>query len=92
MVSYAEPQDRLIFRAMVKYSLQRAGCWSKIISKEVTVMRIFGIGIQELLVILLICLLIFGAGKLPEIGKALGTTIKEFKKSLKGSSSEDEEK
>ncbi len=46
-------------------------------------MRIFGIGIPELLVILLICLLIFGAAKLPEIGKALGRTIKEFKNSLK---------
>ena len=54
-------------------------------------MRIFGIGIQELLVILLICLLIFGAAKLPEIGRALGKTIKEFKKSMKDVGSEDEE-
>ena len=43
----------------------------------------FGIGMQELLLILLICVLIFGAAKLPEIGKALGRTIKEFKKSMK---------
>ncbi len=55
-------------------------------------MRIFGIGVQELLVILLICLLIFGAGKLPEIGRAIGKTIKEFKKSLKDIGSDDEEK
>lgn len=54
-------------------------------------MRIFGIGIQELLIILLICLLIFGAAKLPEIGKALGKTIKEFKKSMKEISRDDEE-
>lgn len=53
-------------------------------------MRIFGIGTQELLVILLICLLLFGAAKLPEIGKALGNTIKEFKKSLKGINSDDD--
>jgi len=46
-------------------------------------MRIFGIGIQELLVILLICLLVFGANKLPEIGRAIGKTIRELKKSLK---------
>ena len=46
-------------------------------------MRILGIGMQEFLVILLICLLIFGAAKLPEIGRALGKTIKEFKKSMK---------
>ncbi len=45
-------------------------------------MRIFGIGIQELLVILLICLLVFGAARLPDIGRALGKTIREFKKSL----------
>jgi len=55
-------------------------------------MGIFGIGMQELLIILLICLLIFGANKLPEIGRALGKTIKEFKKSMKEISSEDEEK
>lgn len=54
-------------------------------------MRIFGIGIQELLIILLICLLIFGAAKLPEIGKALGKTIKEFKKSMKDINSDDDE-
>ncbi len=55
-------------------------------------MRIFGIGVQELLVILLICLLIFGAARLPEIGRAIGKTIKEFKKSLKDIGSDDEEK
>ena len=55
-------------------------------------MRIFGIGIQELLVIFLICLLIFGANKLPEIGRALGKTIKEFKKSMKDIDSQEEEK
>jgi sec-independent protein translocase protein TatA len=55
-------------------------------------MRMFGIGFPELLVILLICLLIFGAAKLPEIGRALGKTIKEFKKSMKEVDSEEEKK
>ncbi len=41
------------------------------------------LGMPELLVILLICLLVFGAGKLPEIGKALGKSISEFKKAMK---------
>ena len=51
----------------------------------------FGMGMQELLIILLICLLIFGATRLPEIGKALGKTIKEFKKSMKEIGSDEEE-
>ena len=55
-------------------------------------MKIFGIGMQELMIILLICLLVFGAARLPEIGKALGKTIKEFKKSIKGIGSDEEEK
>jgi len=54
-------------------------------------MRIFGIGMPELLVILLICLLVFGANKLPEIGRALGRTIKEFKKSMREIDSDEEE-
>ena len=43
----------------------------------------FGIGMPELIVILVIVLIIFGAAKLPEIGKALGKAIKEFKKAGK---------
>ncbi len=41
-------------------------------------------GIPELLVILLIVLLIFGAGKLPAIGDALGRSIKNFRRSSSG--------
>ncbi len=40
----------------------------------------FGIGIPELVIILVIILIIFGAGKLPEIGAGLGKGIKNFKK------------
>ncbi len=39
-----------------------------------------GIGMPELLVILVIVLIIFGAGKLPEIGSGLGKGIRNFKK------------
>ncbi len=42
-------------------------------------------GMGELLIILLIILLIFGAGKLPAIGDALGRSIKNFKRSAVGS-------
>jgi len=43
----------------------------------------FGLGLPELLFIFLIALLIFGAAKLPEIGKSLGKAISEFKKGMK---------
>lgn len=43
----------------------------------------FGIGLSELLVILLVCLLLFGANRLPEIGKSLGEGIREFKKTMR---------
>ena len=39
----------------------------------------FGIGFQELLVIFLIVLLVFGAKRLPEIGRSLGKTMSEFR-------------
>jgi sec-independent protein translocase protein TatA len=39
----------------------------------------FGLGMQELLVILVIALLVFGAGRLPEIGSSLGKAIRGFK-------------
>ena len=45
----------------------------------------FGIGMTELLVILAIVLVIFGANKLPEIGKGMGQAIGNFKKSMKES-------
>ncbi len=40
----------------------------------------FGIGMPELIIILVIILIIFGAGKLPEIGAGMGKAIRNFKK------------
>ncbi len=40
----------------------------------------FGIGMPEMIIILIIILIVFGAGKLPEIGAGLGKGIKNFKK------------
>ena len=45
------------------------------------ILQAFGLGVPELLIILVIVLLIFGAGKLPQIGDALGKSIRNFKKS-----------
>jgi sec-independent protein translocase protein TatA len=44
----------------------------------------FGFGLPELLIVLSIVLVIFGAGKLPEIGGALGKSIRNFKKASDG--------
>ncbi|MDR0486047.1 MAG: twin-arginine translocase TatA/TatE family subunit [Elusimicrobiota bacterium] len=52
----------------------------------------FGLGFQELVVILLIALLLFGAKKLPDIAKALGKSVNEFKKGIDGKEKSEEEK
>jgi len=43
-----------------------------------------GLGFGELIILLLIVLLVFGAGKLPQIGDALGKSIKNFKRASQG--------
>jgi sec-independent protein translocase protein TatA len=54
------------------------------------------LGLPELLVILVIVVLIFGAGKIPQLGKGLGEGIKNFKDAMKdgqaGDSKDDETK
>jgi sec-independent protein translocase protein TatA len=44
----------------------------------------FGFGMPELIVILVIVLVVFGAGRLPEIGGALGKSIRNFKRASDG--------
>jgi sec-independent protein translocase protein TatA len=50
-----------------------------------------GIGIPELIIVLVILLVIFGPKRLPGIGKSLGTGMREFKDSITGKSKDDDD-
>ncbi|WP_458413662.1 twin-arginine translocase TatA/TatE family subunit [Schinkia sp. CFF1] len=50
------------------------------------------IGLPGLILILVIALVIFGPSKLPEIGKAFGSSLKEFKKATNDLANDDEQK
>jgi sec-independent protein translocase protein TatA len=52
----------------------------------------FGLGTQELMVILVIVLVLFGGSKLPEIARSLGKSMREFKKGIEEGASGDAEK
>ena len=52
----------------------------------------FGIGMPELIIILVIILIIFGAGKLPEIGGGMGKAIKNFRSATTDSDKKEAEK
>jgi len=63
------------------------------LSHKEVVMFLFGpIGPTELLLILLIVVIIFGARRLPELGKSLGEGIKNFRRAVSGRSEEEEKK
>jgi len=50
-----------------------------------------GIGVQEIVIILIVGLLVFGAARLPKIARSLGLGIKEFKKTVKGLEDDDDD-
>ena len=50
----------------------------------------FGLGVPELLVILVIALVIFGPSKLPQIGSGLGKAIRDFKKGVSSNEEDDQ--
>ncbi|MBN2369608.1 MAG: twin-arginine translocase TatA/TatE family subunit [Vicinamibacteria bacterium] len=47
----------------------------------------FGLGVQELVIILVIVVLLFGASRLPKLGGAVGQTLRNFRQGLKGEDS-----
>jgi sec-independent protein translocase protein TatA len=49
----------------------------------------WGIGTTELVVLLFIVMIVFGAGKLPQVGKSFGAAINEFKNAVKPKDEED---
>jgi sec-independent protein translocase protein TatA len=51
----------------------------------------FGIGIWEILILLLVLLLVFGPKRLPEMGRSLGKGMREFKDSISGKDDEKDE-
>jgi sec-independent protein translocase protein TatA len=52
----------------------------------------FGLGTQELIIILVLVLIIFGAGKLPQVGGALGKGLRNFKEGVKEGDEDAEKK
>jgi sec-independent protein translocase protein TatA len=52
----------------------------------------FGLGMPELMLILVVALVVFGPGKLPQIGSGLGKAIRDFKKGITGDEAEEAEK
>lgn len=49
----------------------------------------FGIGLQELLVVLIIILVLFGGKKIPELSKSIGEAVGELRKGIAGDTNED---
>ena len=60
--------------------------------KKMTKLLLFGLGMQEVLVIALIVLLLFGGKKIPELMKGLGKGVKSFKDGMKEIETDDDQK
>jgi sec-independent protein translocase protein TatA len=54
--------------------------------------HVMGVGTQELMIILLVVLILFGGAKIPEFAKGMGKAIREFKKASQGEDEEEEKR
>jgi sec-independent protein translocase protein TatA len=63
-------------------SLTRVGAERRVRTPHERSIVMFGLGYQELLIILVIVLILFGANRLPELARSLGSSVKEFKKGV----------
>jgi sec-independent protein translocase protein TatA len=52
----------------------------------------FGIGVTEILILLLVALLVFGPKRLPEMGRSLGRGMREFKDSIQGKDDDEDDR
>ena len=68
--------------------------FARVITKNIEIMAnllLFGLGLQEIVVIALIVLLLFGGKKIPELMKGLGKGVKSFKDGMKEIDTDDKE-
>ena len=52
----------------------------------------FGMGAPELIIVMVIVMIVFGVGRLPEIGGAMGKAIREFRSTVSGKSEDPEDR
>ncbi len=54
-----------------------------------TPLAVFGLGPSEILLLVLVILIVFGAGKIPQIGNSLGKGLRNFRRAVKGEEEKD---
>jgi sec-independent protein translocase protein TatA len=80
--SEGEPTWRTILYRKILSNCSRSA-YLQAGGKRIGLLGMFGLGFGELILILLVVLVVFGPGKLPEFGKALGEGIRDFQRTLK---------
>jgi sec-independent protein translocase protein TatA len=82
IINYS-PRLSGVFSVIIKLGYKLDYTLFRSILKERTEVNIFGIGLPEMAVIMVVALLVFGPKKLPEIGRSLGKTLRSFQDASK---------